>query len=1103
MRSRAHGPLEVDAPRSRARRTLALRALTFLSLSTLSLVGVTCARGPASEPDPRGEGGASAAEGALTLDEAAPSGPSADDARAHEQAAVRSLAHARASFPGAVRDAEAIEVVRLASSLRARFDDEAPYAAVGRKTDVAVSLAVRQGERTVVRHTRRALAVSYALEGARPSEAVVREGLVVYPEALGAGATVLSRPFAGGVEDYVLFDQRPDEERLRYSLELDHVAGVRLVGNVLELLDEGGHAALHVSPPWVEGLVDGRAVRHEARLSLEGCPVDTDVRVPHRREFVRLSSATSASCTLVVDWSGLGVGYPALVDPEWKTAGAMTRLRYRHSATLLATGDVLIAGGLDPTTGNVTAATELFDPVAEVFTAGPAMKQARAGHTETRLDAPGSPPTPSNVVLLVGGHTQSGGAGPLLRSTTAEFFDGTDFSLGNVAAPATVVGLEGRVGHTATFLNATGQVLVAGGSETVPGTARVYTPNVNPLLVGTFGPPINMSVPRTHHAAELVLDGTDRVLVAGGVGPSFVESSAELYSPATGAFTALAGSMTAPRAFATATRLEDLTGSIVIAGGSSTQSPVPGNLISKTADVFNPATLQFAQQPKTMAERHAKHTATKLVGEGKVLFAGGVGEATPETTEIDVYDVSLSGFDLQLSAPMTYARSEHAAVRLSSGAVLVTGGLGANSASAELLLRKNGEPCDAAGECASGFCTTQEPNPVCCNEPCQGLCFTCAPIDGLDVDGDCDPSPLGEDVTAACVSTGDGLFAEVQLQCNGNGGVTAAQAQNCGTYGCGSGGECGTACLTHDDCSKTGYCEEGLCKARIEKGTPVGAPCKITSPPAPLSADGSNCEEGLFCVDGTCCTSGCAGQCEACGLPESDGDCVPVQGEPVGSKPPCDTDGSSCGGSCDGVTTGTCTYPTSDCSPNICSGGQEVKGTCAAGACGTENVPCFPYVCNGGGSACTASCDDAGDCGEGAICSAEGTCLAVQNALCDLDHTIVNPDGSTKDCTPFLCSSSTNDCLSTCQSLDDCVAPNICVPGPSGQGLCQPAPPAPPAPADCSASPAKVGGRAGDLAAAALVALALGARTLRRRERWRHRDGLVSRTGSCDRGGAS
>jgi hypothetical protein len=1093
MSSRGHGPLDVGAHGSRVRRTLGVRALACLSLSALSFVGVTCAREPSSEPL-EGEGGGAAAASALVS-----AGSTVEAQGAHERAATLALERARSLFPGALRDGEASELVRLAGSLRPRFDDDAPYVAVGRKSDVAVSLSARQGEPTVVRHTRRALAVSYTLQGASPSEAVVSDGLVVYPEALGAGATVLTRPFAGGVEDYVLFAERPHEERLRYTLELDHVAGVRLVGNVLELLDEGGHASLHVSPPWVEGLESSsRAVRREARLSLEGCPVDTDVRVPHRREFVRLPRVTSAVCTLVVDWSGLGVGYPALVDPEWKTAGAMTRLRYQHSATLLATGDVLIAGGLDPTTGNVTSATELFDPVAEVFTTGPAMKQARAGHTETRLDTPGSPPTPTNVVLLVGGHTQAGGAGPLLRSTTAELFDGTDFSLGNVAAPATVVGLEGRVGHTATFLGLTGQVLVAGGSDTVPGTARVYTPNVNPLLVGTFGPPINMVVPRRHHAAELVLDGTDRVLVAGGIGPSFVESSAELYSPATGTFTALAGSMTAPRAFATATRLEDLTGSIVIAGGSSTQSPVPGNLISKTADVFNPATLQFAQQPKTMAERHAKHTATKLVGEGKVLFAGGVGEATPETTEIDVYDVSLSGFDLQLSAPMTYARSEHAAARLLSGTVLVTGGLGANSASAELLLRQNGEPCDAAGECASGFCTTQEPNPVCCNEPCQGLCFTCA-----SSAGECTPSPFGEDVTAACVSTGDGLFAEVQLQCNGNGGVTAAQAQNCNTYGCGQNGECGTACLTHDDCSKTGYCEEGLCKPRVPKGTPLGAACKLTSPPAPLSADGSNCAEGLFCVDGTCCTSACAGQCEACGLPESDGDCVPVQGEPVGSKPACDTDGSSCGGSCDGVTTGTCTYPTSDCSPNICSQGQEVKGTCAAGACTTEDVPCFPFVCNGGGTGCTASCDDAGDCGDGAICSAEGTCLAVQNALCDLDHTIVNPDGSTKDCTPYLCSASTNDCLASCQSLDDCVAPSICVPGPSGQGLCQPAPPAPAPPTDCAASPTKVDDRAGSLAAAVLVALALAARS-RRGPRPRSTGGRAAAPRpSCGRGGAS
>jgi hypothetical protein len=95
----------------------------------------------------------------------------------------------------------------------------------------------------------------------------------------------------------------------------------------------------------------------------------------------------------------------------------MTSARADHTATLLASGHVLIAGGI---TGNSSTNTaDLFDPASGTFTSlsqNNAMISARAHHTATLL--------PSGKVLIVGGTDANGGA-----TNTAEAFDlGLGFS---------------------------------------------------------------------------------------------------------------------------------------------------------------------------------------------------------------------------------------------------------------------------------------------------------------------------------------------------------------------------------------------------------------------------------------------------------------------------------------------------------------------------------------------------------------------------------------------------------------------------------------------------------------------------------------------------
>jgi len=73
---------------------------------------------------------------------------------------------------------------------------------------------------------------------------VYRSGL----EIDGRSFDVTYRPIAGGVEDFVYFHARPGREQLSYDVDLTRVAGLRLVEDVVELLDSSGAPRLRMRP---------------------------------------------------------------------------------------------------------------------------------------------------------------------------------------------------------------------------------------------------------------------------------------------------------------------------------------------------------------------------------------------------------------------------------------------------------------------------------------------------------------------------------------------------------------------------------------------------------------------------------------------------------------------------------------------------------------------------------------------------------------------------------------------------------------------------------------------------------------------------------------
>jgi Kelch motif/Galactose oxidase, central domain len=353
--------------------------------------------------------------------------------------------------------------------------------------------------------------------------------------------------------------------------------------------------------------------------------------------------------------------------PQVGLTGPLGDGRQIQTATLLADGSVLVAGGFASGDGPLASATR-YDPKTGVFSATGSMANARGSHTGTLL--------PDGKVLIAGGGPASwiGGFPPFLAAV--ELYDpktGTFAATGPMSTR--------RESHTATLLP-DGRVLIVGGEDSVGdavATAELYDPKA-----GTFSPTGPMATPRAFHTATLLADG--RVLIAGGNagtwsydGPFL--ASAEIYNPRTGAFSPT-GSMATPRAWHTATLLAD--GRVLVAGGENHRTDLA------SAEIYNPKTGKFTPTG-SMAVGRVYHAAA-LLSDGRVLVAGGGSDYSGGKflSSAEIYNPQTGTWTA--TGSMADQRNLLTATLLTNGQVLVAGGFGAQAplASAELFDPKTG-----------------------------------------------------------------------------------------------------------------------------------------------------------------------------------------------------------------------------------------------------------------------------------------------------------------------------------------------------------------------------------------------------------------------------
>lgn len=322
---------------------------------------------------------------------------------------------------------------------------------------------------------------------------------------------------------------------------------------------------------------------------------------------------------------------PAYEEWLWTATGSMNEARYRHTATLLLDGRVLVAGGAS--SDEITASAEVYDPATGVWSLVGALGEPRYDHTATRLA--------DGRVLAAGGLTVGD---EMLDS--AELFDPATGEWTTAGRMGSV-----RAGHAATLLN-DGDVLISGGYD--EHETKSYSERYHPAT-GAWTWAGAMKKVRAFHSATALLDG--RVLLVGGYQPGNV---AELFDPATDGWRYTGGRATEFPGWNTATRLDD--GQVLATG-------------ENTAALYDP--LDESWTGGYTGWRMFRHAAAAM-GDGRVLVCGGYDDTILFPYELGYHSTAYI-FDPRTDewsygGSMTQSRVAHTATRLLDGRVLVAGG---------------------------------------------------------------------------------------------------------------------------------------------------------------------------------------------------------------------------------------------------------------------------------------------------------------------------------------------------------------------------------------------------------------------------------------------
>ena len=284
----------------------------------------------------------------------------------------------------------------------------------------------------------------------------------------------------------------------------------------------------------------------------------------------------------------------------WTNTGSLQVGRFEHTATRLANGQVLLAGGVAG--GGFTSDCELYNPASGAWTTTGAMSAGRARYA---------------AILLSDGKVLAIGGSPAL--STCELYDPSTGKWTPTGSLAT-----GRRMHRATLLP-DGKVLVTGGAQVdgadnaIPlASCEIYDPEA-----GTWSEAASMLHSRLLHTAVLLPTG--QVLTIGGWGVEGLHQACDLYDPGTNKWSMFAR-LNTPRYIHQTQLLDTSSGRVLVFGGQD--SAAAG---INTAELYDPKIGQWLYTLNAMPA-YFNMFASSLLDNGQILAIAGDNNGTATTS---------------------------------------------------------------------------------------------------------------------------------------------------------------------------------------------------------------------------------------------------------------------------------------------------------------------------------------------------------------------------------------------------------------------------------------------------------------------------------------
>jgi len=382
---------------------------------------------------------------------------------------------------------------------------------------------------------------------------------------------------------------------------------------------------------------------------------------------VQVNPTQTTTYTLTVSYQD-----PAALRPQNVSSTASV------TVTVKPTEDLLPTLSLSPATSTITLGTPINLTPTFAWTGGTITKSVINNGTQDIAVSSGTPivqtPTQTTVYTLKLEYLDQRVIPAVTKTAETSAVITVSLGAGKLSLGANLI--TARSNHSAVLLP-NGLVLVAGGASgsTTLKSAELYDPVKN-----TWTATADMSTARSGHIAILLQN--NKVLVAGGFDGKAALATAEIYDPAAGTWTATTGPMAFSHNFHTASLLAD--GKVLIAGGVLGPSIFAD---ATTTEIYNPTLGTFTAGPN-LPEPRQGHTSTVLQN-GKVLLVGNSnGNATIARLLSYTPPATFAWADATATPatppPLANSHWNHAATLLANGNVLITGGFGSNTKSAEL-----------------------------------------------------------------------------------------------------------------------------------------------------------------------------------------------------------------------------------------------------------------------------------------------------------------------------------------------------------------------------------------------------------------------------------